>query len=129
MKLPTPTFALARPRFPAPALLRAAAEAPHGGGREALMAGVMAVRLLAAGIGTGALTPETRTRRAEAIRTWLPAVTLAPKVRTAVLRAVAASEGASAADAVASLRDALDDILTRGARTELSRLADRLRRG
>lgn len=132
MKAPVPAFALSRPRFPAPALLRAAAEAPHGGGREALMAGVMALRLLSAGIGAGALTPEARARRAEAIRAWLPAVTLAPPVRTAVLRAVAASEGAdadTAAEAVVHLRDALDGVLTGAARRELSSLAAQLRRG
>ncbi|MEY3701053.1 MAG: hypothetical protein RLZZ467_535 [Gemmatimonadota bacterium] len=131
MKVPVPAFALSRPRFPAPALLQAAAEAPHGGGREALMAGVMAVRLLSAGIGPEALTPDTRTRRAEAIRAWLPAVTLAPAVRTAVLRAVAASEGAEAtttAEAVVHLRDALDSMLTGAARRELSTLAAQFRR-
>jgi len=124
MKVPVPAFALSRPRFPAPALLQAAAEAPHGGGREALMAGVMAVRLLSAGIGPEALTPDTRTRRAEAIRAWLPAV-------TAVLRAVAASEGAEAtttAEAVVHLRDALDSMLTGAARRELSTLAAQFRR-
>jgi len=123
MKVPVPAFALSRPRFPAPALLQAAAEAPHGGGREALMAGVMAVRLLSAGIGPEALTPDTRA--------WLPAVTLAPAVRTAVLRAVAASEGAEAtttAEAVVHLRDALDSMLTGAARRELSTLAAQFRR-
>ena len=131
MKVPSPAFAMPRPRFPAPALLHAAAEAPHGGGREALMAGVMAVPLISGARGDTALTPETRARRAEAIRAWLPAVTLASTVRTAVLRAVAASEGAdaaTAADAVVALRDALEESLTRAARTELSGLAAQLRR-
>ena len=95
------------------------------------MAGVMAVRLVSAGIGPGALAPETRTRRAEAIRAWLPAVTLAPAVRTAVLRAVAASEGADAtiiAEAVLHLRDALDSVLTGAARRELTSVASQFRR-
>lgn len=136
MKAPVPAFALSRPRFPAPALLRAAAEAPHGGGREALMAGVMAVRLLSACLGPGALSPETRARRAEAIRAWLPAVTLAPAIRTAVLRAVAASEGTgtpSAAAALEALEEALGLALgagfPRAARLEVRGLVDRLRQG
>ena len=111
-----------------PALLRAAAEAPIGGGREALMAAVMATRVLAA---PGALTAEARALRAEAVRAWLPALTLTPRVRTAVLRAVAASDGGDgsvAAEAVEGLSEALADLLPRPAATELRALADRLRR-
>jgi hypothetical protein len=111
-----------------PALLRAAAEAQIGGGREALMAAVMATRVLAA---PGAPSTEGRARRAEAVLAWLPALTLTPRVRTAVLRAVAASEGGdrgAAAEAVEGLREALADLLPRPAGTELRALADRLRR-
>lgn len=136
MKAPVPAFALSRPRFPAPALLRAAAEAPHGGGREALMAGVMAVRLLSACLGPSALSPETRARRADAIRAWLPAVTLDPSIRTAILRAVAASEGTatpSAAVALEALSEAIGGALgigyPRAARLEVAGLVARLRRG
>ena len=99
------------------------------------MAGVMAVRLLCAGIGPGALERETRARRAAAIRAWLPAVTLAPPVRTAVLRAAAASEGveSSAAAALEALGEALAAALGAGfprpAQLELAALVDRLRRG
>ena len=128
MKVPPPAFSMDRPRFPVPALLRAAAEAPMGGGREALMAAVMAMRVLA---GPRAPSAEGRALRAEAVRTWLPALTLTPRIRTAVLRAVAASEGddrGAAADAVEGLRDALADLLPRPAATELDALADRLRR-
>lgn len=127
MQVPPPAFSMDRPRFPVPALLRAAAEAPMGGGREALMAAVMAMRVLA---GPRTASAEGRVLRAEAVRTWLPALTLTPRIRTAVLRAVAASEGddrGGAADAVESLREALTDLLPRPARTELSALADRLR--
>ena len=111
-----------------PALLRAAAEAPIGGGREALMAAVMATRVL---VAPGAPSAEGRALRAEAVRAWLPALTLTPRVRTAVLRAVAASEGGergAGAEAVEGLCEALADLLPRPAGTELRALADRLRR-
>lgn len=126
-----PPLALTRPRFPCPALLAAAAAAPLGGGREALLAAAMAVRLLAARTGAGMLAAEVRAGRAEAVRGWLRAITVPARTRTAVLRAIAASEGADAApaaEAVVALTEGLGDALGRTARSQLLQFAERLRR-
>lgn len=127
----TPPLALTRPRFPCPALLTAAAAAPLGGGREALLAAAMAVRLLAARSGAGTLEADVRAGRAEAVRGWLRALSVPSRARAAVLRAIAASEtaeGATAAEAVQAMAEGLGDTLGRTARNQLTQFAERLRR-
>lgn len=121
---------MARAAFPCPALLQVAAAAPLGGAREALVATVVAVRLMAAMIGAGALSPVHRSARAAAARVWGSALPLTPRMRTAVERAFAASTGpdpAVAADALESLLDTLHPPLPAPARRECLRVSQLLR--
>ena len=126
----SPPFAPVRATFPCPALLTAAARAALGGARESLLGSVMAVRL-----GTGLRPPfplsaSVRTARAAAARSWLGALTIPAKTRTALHRAFAASAGtdlAQVADALAQVTDVTSPHLDRGARSELVRLVEGLR--
>ena len=90
----------------------------------------MAVRLVSGLREPFPLASDTRTARAEAARVWLGALTVPAKTRTALLRAFATSAGtdlSSAADALAAVTEVTAPHLDRGARSELIRLADRLR--
>ena len=121
---------MARAVFPCPALLHAAAAAPLGGAREALVATVLAVRLATAPLGPGGLSAAQREARAEAARVWGSALPLPPRLRTAVQRVFAASTGADAsvtANALESLLDALNPAPPEAVRREVLRLTDRLR--
>ncbi len=127
---PVPLFTPVRASFPCPALLSAAGRAALGGARETLLGAVMAVRLIHAASPPHALDAETREARAEAARTWLAALTLPAKVRTALHRAFATSatgDPASAADALEAVTEVTTAHLDRGARAELVRLVTVLR--
>ena len=125
-----PPFAPERATFPCPALLECAARASLGGAREALLGAVMAARLASAMRAPCALSAPTRAARAEGARLWIGALTLPAKQRAALLRAFAASGGddpRGAADALAQVTEVTAPHLDRAARSELVRLADRLR--
>jgi hypothetical protein len=92
----------------------------------------MAVRLLSGLTGPYPLARPVRALRAEAARAWLGALTLPAKPRTAILRAFATSAGddpSTAADALAAVTDITAPHLDRAARSEVNRLAERLRGG
>ncbi|MEK0430408.1 MAG: hypothetical protein RL139_212 [Gemmatimonadota bacterium] len=128
--LPLLPFAMARAAFPCPALLHAAAAAPLGGAREALVATVVAVRLAAAGLNPGRLSPAQREARADAARVWGSALPLPPRLRTALQRVFAASTGADpgvTADALESLLETLAPAPPEAVRQEVRRLTERLR--
>ena len=126
---PTP-FAPPRALFPFPGLVGAASRAPLGGAREALTAAVMVARL-----GQGMRLPhplpvETRRTRAEAAKGWLSAFTLPVKVKNGILRGIAASaqgDRSVMAEAIVGVTDVTAAYLDRGARLELTRLAEALR--
>lgn len=125
-----PPFALARAVPPCPALVGCAGRASLGGARETLLGAVMAVRLLAGLCSPYPLARPVRALRAEAARAWLGALTLPAKPRTALLRAFATSaadDTAAAADALAAVTDITAPHLDKAARSELTRLSDRLR--
>jgi hypothetical protein len=125
-----PPFALARAHPPCPALLGCASRAALGGARETLLGAVMAVRLLHGFCPPYPLARPVRAVRAESARSWLGALTLPARPRTALLRAFAASAGddpAVAADALAAVMDVTAPHLDRVARSELVRLGERLR--
>ena len=121
-----PPFALAEPVFPLRALAIAAARAPLGGAREALLATLVAARLAAGAYGPSALPAALRSERATAARHWMGALNLPAPVRSAVAQLLEATGGG---DAVA-MRTALGKVtevtaphLDRKARSELDRLA------
>lgn len=125
-----PPFALERAVPPCPALLACAGRASLGGARETLLGAVMAVRLLAGLTGPYPLARPVRAVRAEAARLWLGALTLPAKPRTALLRTFATSAGEDAgmaADALAAVMDITAPHLDRAARSEVTRLTERLR--
>lgn len=125
-----PTFSPTRAGFTCPALLAAAARAPIGGERETLLGVLMAARLAAGLCPDQGLLAGTRGARAEAARGWLTSVTLAAKIRTAVLRCIASSEGEhpqGAAESLLALLELLPTPLDRSTRRELHRLLEALR--
>lgn len=90
----------------------------------------MAVRLVAGMCEPYALTKPVRMARAQAARLWLGALTLPARPRTALLRAFATSAGddtVMAAEAIAAVTDITAPHLDKAARSELGRLAERLR--
>lgn len=125
-----PSFSPSRVGVGCPALLAAAARAPIGGERETLLGVLMAARLAAGLCIDQGLPAGIRGARAEAARVWLASVTLAAKTRTAVLRCIASSEGASpqgAAESLVALLELVATPLDRTARREVSRLIEALR--
>lgn len=126
-----PPFAPPRAVFVAPRLAALAARASLGGAREALLGAVMAARLAAGALGPHALPLETRQRRASGARTWLTALTIPAKTRNVLLRAFGASatdDLDALADAVVAVTDVTAAHLDRSARSELTRLAESIRR-
>lgn len=132
MAAATNPFALAPTRFPVPGLAAAAARAPLGGAREALL-GTLLVARLATGLGQPHPLPvEVRRVRAAGAKSWLTALAVPTKMRSVLQRAI----GASAEEdpqAMAEALDAVTDItaphLDRAARSDLERLTAALRQG
>lgn len=126
---PTP-FAPPRARFAFPGLAAASARAPLGGAREAL-AGAMMVARLAQGMHLPHPLPvETRRARAEQMKSWLSALTVPAKTRTALLRAIVVSAQGDRmvmVEALTAVTDVTAAHLDRIARSELTRLAEFLR--
>jgi hypothetical protein len=126
-----PPFAPARAQFPAPGLAAAAARAPLGGPREALIGALMAARLALGMRPPHPLPAAVRRLRAEHASTWLGALTLPAKVRSALLKAYAASATSDRhvmADALVGVTDVTAPHLDRVARSDLVRLGESLRR-
>ncbi len=125
-----PPFAPARARFPAPGLVSAAARAPWGGAREALLGALMAVRLASGMRPPHPLPAAVRRARAAQATQWLTALTLPSKLRAALQKAFAASAGSNRlamADALTAVTDITASHLDRVARLELLRLGESLR--
>lgn len=130
MPEPVPPFAPPRATFPCPALLAAAARAPLGGAREALLGATMAARLASGMLGPMPLERGVRLARAEGARLWLGALAIPQRTRAVLLRALGASaseDPAAAAEALGQVAEALAPHLDRGAKAELARLAEGLR--
>ena len=116
-----PPYTLTSPVFAFRSLSMLAARAALGGPRETALATLIAARLAA---GAAPL----RAARADAARIWLTSVALPAPVRTAIARLVEATSGNDPKTIVTSLAKVTDVtalVLTRGARSELDRLAAR----
>lgn len=123
-------FAPPRALFAFPGLAAAAARAPLGGAREALAGALMAARLAQGMQLPHPLPVETRRARAEQMKSWLSALTVPAKTRTALLRAIVVSaqgDRTVMAEALLAVTDVTAAHLDRVARSELTRLAEFLR--
>jgi len=123
-----PPYALTVPTFAFRSLTTLAARAALGGPRETALATLIAVRLAAGAAPPNTLAPALRAARADAARVWLSSVALPATVRTAIGKLVDASAGSDDRTIVAALEKVTDvtaPVLTKGARSELDRLAAR----
>lgn len=123
-----PPYTLTAPTFAFRSLATLAARAALGGPRETALATLIAARLAAGAAPPTALAPPLRAARADAARVWLSSVTLPAQVRAAIGKLVDASTGNDDRTILASLAKVTDitaPMLTRGARSELDRLAGR----
>jgi hypothetical protein len=123
-----PPYTLAVPTFAFRSLTTLAARAALGGPRETALATLIAVRLAAGAAPPNMLAPPLRAARADAARVWLSSVTLPAPVRAAITKLVDASAGTDDRTIVAALEKVTDvtaPVLTKGARSELDRLAAR----
>jgi len=121
-----PPYTLAAPAFAFRALTTLAAKAALGGPRETALATLIAARLAAGAAPPLSLAPPLRAARAEAARTWLTSVALPAPVRAAIGKLVDASAGNDEKTILACLAKVTDvtaPILSKGARSELDRLA------
>lgn len=125
-----PPYALTSPVFAFRSLATLAGRAALGGPRETALATLIAARLAAGAAPPGALAPPLRAARAESARIWLTSVALPSPVRTAIARLVDASAGGdekAILSALAKVTDVTSQLLTRGARADLDRLAAQFR--
>lgn len=102
--------------------------APLGGGREALLATLVATRLALSADGPAALSQPVRAQRATAARQWLGALTLTAGIRKAIAELLDASISGDHVALRASLTGVIEATgphLNRKARSELERLAHR----
>ena len=123
-----PPYALTAPSFAFRELTSLAARAALGGPRETALATLVAARVAAGAAPPLALAPALRVARADAARVWLSSVTMPAPVRTAIGRLLDSSAGNDGRTILASLAKVTDvtaPLLTRGARSELDRLAAR----
>lgn len=123
-----PPYALSAPGFAFRSLASLAAKAALGGPRETALATLIAARLAAGAAPPLTLAPPLRVARADAARVWLSSVAVPAPVRAAIGKLVDASAGNDARAIAASLAKVTDvtaPLLTRGARSELDRLAAR----
>ena len=123
-----PPYALTAPTFAFRSLASLAARAALGGPRETALATLIAARLASGAAPPVALAPPLRIARAVAARLWLSSVALPAPVRAAIGKLVDASAGNDDRMILASLAKVTDvtaPMLTRGARSELDRLAAR----
>jgi len=126
----TPPFAPSRAQFAFVGLAAAAARAPLGGPREALLGALMVARLASGLRGPHPLTIEARRARAAGVKSWLTALAVPTKLRSALQRAIQASAEESAvgvADALDAVTEVTAPHLDRAARSELARLTQALR--
>lgn len=126
----TPPFAPSRAQFAFVGLAAAAARAPLGGPREALLGALMVARLASGLRGPHPLTIEARRARAAGVKSWLTALAVPAKLRSALQRAIQASAEESAvgvADALEAVTEVTAPHLDRAARSELARLTQALR--
>jgi hypothetical protein len=123
-----PPYTLVAPTFAFRSLAALAARAALGGPRETALATLIAARLAAGAAPPISLAPPLRTARADAARVWLSSVTLPASVRAAIAKLVDATAGNDErviAAALAKVTDITAQLMTRGARSELDRLAAR----
>ncbi len=121
-----PPYTLTAPTFAFRSLTSLAARAALGGPRETVLATLIAARLTAGAAPPTTLAPPLRVARADAARVWLSSVALPAPIRAAIGKLVDASAGNDERAILASLAKVTDvtaPVLTRGARSELDRLA------
>lgn len=126
---PSP-YALQVPVFRLRGLADAAARAPVGGPREAVLAALLCARLAAATLPPNGLTAAQRATRAESARAWLGTVALQPVPKAAARRlldAVTGTDLGATATALAKVTDVTAPWLDRGARSVLESLVQALR--
>ena len=125
-----PPFAPSRARFAFVGLAAAAARAPLGGPREALLGALMVARLASGLHGPHPLTTDARRARATGVKSWLTALAVPAKLRSVLQRAIQASAEdtpTGVADAVDAVTEVTAPHLDRAARSELTRLTQALR--
>jgi hypothetical protein len=88
-----PPFALSAPGFPLRSLAALASRSALGGPRELLLAALQAARLVEGAGGQHPLPEALRRTRANAARSWLAALALAPASRQTNARVIDASAG------------------------------------
>jgi hypothetical protein len=123
-----PPYTLTAPAFAFRALTSLAARAALGGPRETALATLIAARLAAGAAPPISLAPPLRAARADAARAWLSSVALPAPVRAAIGKLVDSSAGNDdrlILSSLAKVTDVTAPLLTRGARSELDRLAAR----
>ena len=119
-------YTLLAPTFAFRSLAALAAKAALGGPRETALATLIAARLAAGAAAPLSLAPPIRAARADAAKVWLSSVALPAPVRAAITKLVDASAGndeKSLLAALAKVTDVTAPVLTKGARSELDRLA------
>jgi hypothetical protein len=125
-----PPFAPPRAVFPCPGLAAQTAKAPLGGQREALLGTMMVARLAGGMRGPHPLPIEARRARANGVRSWLTALAVPTKLRSALqhaLQASAAEDPRGMAEALEGVTDITAPHMDRVSRSELARLVAGLR--
>jgi hypothetical protein len=125
-----PPYTLAAPAFAFRSLAALVGRAALGGPRETALATLIAARLAAGAAHPVALALPLRAARADAARIWLTSVALPAPVRAAIGKLVDASAGnddRAILTAINKVTDVTAQLLTRGARSDLDRLAAQFR--
>jgi hypothetical protein len=123
-----PPYALSLTTFRFAALAALAGRAPIGGKREVALAMYLAARLADDVRPSRCLSSATRAERADGARNWLAALALPTTIRPALVGLVdsTATDAAVTAKALRTVIGVTSDLLDRGARSELERLASAL---
>ncbi|HEV8409019.1 MAG TPA: hypothetical protein VGQ30_00835 [Gemmatimonadaceae bacterium] len=123
-----PPYTLTAPAFAFRALASLAAKAALGGPRETALATLIAARLAAGAAPPLTLAPPLRAARADAARVWLTSVAVPAPVRAAIgklIDATAGNDTRAIGATLAKVTDVTAPLLSKGARSELDRLAAR----
>lgn len=94
-------YSLGSPRFAFPAMASLSGSLPLGGGREVVLAVIMAARLANSMTGENPLSAPDRAGRVSGARTWLASLTLPTAVRSPLLKCIESTEGEPAQTAAA----------------------------
>lgn len=118
-------YALAAPAFRFPALAALAGRAPLGGEREAVLACLVAARLVHGACGPRALPVALRQARAGSARVWFSSVAVPAPMRVPVVRLIEATgrdDRPALAEALRQVTEVTAGILDAAASSELQAL-------